>query len=257
MTPYPFTLKKIMKYPIEAIVATHEANTLGMPHHHTWYQLQYAVKGTMNIIAGNQSFLIPPQRAVWLPKYVTHQVNNLSTVAYRSLHISDELGKKIGNKVKVIEVSQFLKELIIRGCNAWQSRYASTHVDNAMATLIIDEIQHAAESPLHLPWPTDPRLRKICQILQNNPADNRTLPELATLSGASVRTINRIFIKECQLCFSDWRQKLRVLIGLERLQTHASITQVALDLGYSSSSAFINVFKKHLHVSPKHYLKQS
>ncbi|WP_298773652.1 helix-turn-helix transcriptional regulator [uncultured Shewanella sp.] len=255
MTPSPFKLKKKMQHPMEGILASHKANTIGTPHHHTWCQLQYAIKGTMNIIAGNQSFVIPPQRAVWLPKYVTHQVNNLSKVAYRSLHISDDLGEEIGNKVKVIEVSEFLKELIIRGCNAWQSTYTPTHVDNAMMTLIIEEIRHATESPLYLPWPSDPRLKRICQILQNNPADNRTLPELAQLSGASVRTLNRIFIKECQLGFSDWRQKLRVLTGLERLQTNASITQIALDLGYSSSSTFIQVFKKHLHASPKSYLK--
>ncbi|WP_299004021.1 helix-turn-helix transcriptional regulator [uncultured Shewanella sp.] len=255
MTPYPFKLKKVMQHPMEGIVATHEANTIGTPHHHTWCQLQYAVKGTMNIIADNQSFVIPPQRAVWLPKYITHQVNNLSTVDYRSLHISDELGEEIGNKIKVIEVSDFLKELILRGCNAWQQPYHTDHIDRAMMTLIIEEIKHATESPLHLPWPSDPRLKTICQILQKNPADNRTLPELAALSGASVRTLNRIFIKECQLGFSDWRQKLRVLIGLERLQTNTSITQVALDLGYSSSSSFIQVFKKHLHASPKSYLK--
>ncbi|MCL1125882.1 AraC family transcriptional regulator [Shewanella surugensis] len=252
----PFVLKKFMHHPIEGIQASHKANTIGTPHQHTWCQLQYAIKGTMNIIASDQSFVIPPQRAVWLPKHVEHQVNNLSEVDYRSLHISDELGQQLGNKVKVIEVSDFLRELIIRGCEAWQAQYPLNDINKAMMTLLIAEIQQAPVSPLHLPWPKDPRLKKICQILQHNPADNRTLPELAQLSGASVRTLNRLFINECQLGFSDWRQKLRVLIGLERLQTNTSITQVALELGYSSSSVFINVFKKHLHASPKSYLKR-
>ncbi|MCL9782123.1 helix-turn-helix transcriptional regulator [Vibrio sp. S4M6] len=250
-----FIEKEQLFRPVEAISEEKLPNTVGIEHSHQWGQLQYATEGVLNVKAGNHSFVIPPQRAVWIPSGVVHQVNNTAPVSYRSLHIDNVLGQRIGEDVKVIQVSSFLRELIQRGCNAWQGKYPISELDTALMTLLIEEIYQAPVSPLHLPWPTDPRLQTVCQILHNNPGDNRNLVALAQSSGASVRTLNRLFIKECQLSFTAWRQKLRILTALELLQHKRSITDVALELGYESSSAFITVFKKHLHSSPKAYIR--
>ena len=250
-----FVEKEQLFRPIEAITDEKVANSVGVAHSHKWCQLQYATKGVINVKAGNYSFIIPPQRAVWIPTGVVHQVNNIAPASYRSFHIDSQLGDRIGSDVKVIQVSPFLRELIHRGCDAWQGKYHTNEINSALMTLLVEEIYQAPISPLHLPWPTDARLKKVCEILQSNPADQRKLSEFAQYAGASVRTLNRLFTKECQLSFTEWRQKLRILTALELLQNNQSITDIALELGYESSSAFITVFKKHLNSSPKAYMK--
>ncbi|MGF1740918.1 helix-turn-helix transcriptional regulator [Vibrio profundum] len=247
--------KEKMYRPIESIAEEKPGEGVGFIHSHKWCQLQYATKGIMHINAGNHSYIIPPQRAVWIPTNVEHQVNHFAPVSYRSLHIDETLGGRLGNQVKVIQVSPFLRELVLRGCEAWQGKYPMTDVNSALMTLLIEELTQAPVSPLHLPWPADSRLKSVCSVLQDNPADNRTLAELAHNSGASVRTLNRLFVKECEMSFSTWRQKLRVLGALELLQKQRPITEIALELGYESSSAFITVFKKHLNASPKSYMR--
>lgn len=250
------SLKEKMFRPIEAISEEKPVNgSIGILHSHKWCQLQYATKGILHIKAGNHSFMIPPQRAVWLPSHVKHQVTNFAPTSYRSFHIDESLGHKMGDQVKVIQVSPFLRELILRGCDLWKGKYPDSELSSALMTLLMEEIAQAPVSPLHLPWPTDPRLKNVCTALQDNPADSRTLTELAKSSGASVRTLNRLFVKECEMNFSVWRQKLRVLEALEMLQENRPITDIALELGYESSSAFITVFKKHLHSSPKSYMR--
>ncbi|CAH0540945.1 AraC family transcriptional regulator [Vibrio marisflavi] len=250
-----FVEKEQLFRPIEAITDERQANSVGVAHSHEWCQLQYATHGVINVKAGNYSFIIPPQRAVWIPTGVVHQVNNTAPASYRSFHIESKLGDKIGSDVKVIQVSPFLRELIHRGCDAWQGKYHMSDINSALMTLLIEEIHQAPISPLHLSWPTDPRLKRVCELLHDNPGDNRNLSELAQYSGASVRTLNRLFAKECQLNFTEWRQKLRILTALELLQNNRSITDIALELGYESSSAFITVFKKHLNSSPKAYIR--
>jgi AraC-like DNA-binding protein len=41
--------------------------------------------------------------------------------------------------------------------------------------------------------------------------------------------------------------------SIERLSRGATVTQVALDLGYNSTSSFVYMFRSNLGVSPGHY----
>ena len=68
--------------------------------------------------------------------------------------------------------------------------------------------------------------------------------------GASERTLARLFLKETGVGFRQWRQRLRMLTAIERLAAGQDVTAVALDLGYSSSSAFIAMFKRELGETP-------
>jgi AraC-like DNA-binding protein len=56
------------------------------------------------------------------------------------------------------------------------------------------------------------------------------------------------------MSFNAWRQQACLLAALTRLSNGASITEVALDLGYRSSSAFTAVFRRILGAPPSRYL---
>lgn len=47
------------------------------PHHHAWGQFTYAIEGAMRVNANHSSWIVPAQRAVWIPPGVVHGVTTL------------------------------------------------------------------------------------------------------------------------------------------------------------------------------------
>ena len=68
------------------------------------------------------------------------------------------------------------------------------------------------------------------------------------------RTFTRTFRKETGMSFATWRQTVRLMEALSRLATGDPVTTVALDVGYSSPSAFTAMFRRAFGVPPTHYL---
>jgi AraC-like DNA-binding protein len=89
--------------------------------------------------------------------------------------------------------------------------------------------------------------------LLEQPGDPRTLDEWAPSTNASPRTLARLFVAETGLTFGAWRQQARVLEAMGRLGGGQAVTDVALDLGYDSVSAFSAMFRRAAGVSPSAY----
>src|SRR5258708_32833777 len=104
--------------------------------------------------------------------------------------------------------------------------------------------------------PRDTRLRRLCQALLAARGDSRPLDEWAGTANASARTLARLFQSETGLTFGAWRQQARVLDAMGRLANGAPVTQVALDLGYESVSAFSAMFRRAAGASPSAFRHQ-
>jgi len=110
-----------------------------------------------------------------------------------------------------------------------------------------------SDVPLQLPMPRDPRGRKLAAMLRQQPNDDRSVAALSEVSGASRRTMERIFITEAKMTVGEWRRRLRLLHGVRLLAGGESVTNSALDAGYASTSAFIAAFKKTFGTTPSRY----
>jgi AraC-like DNA-binding protein len=106
---------------------------------------------------------------------------------------------------------------------------------------------------LQLPMPHDPKLRGLCQALLDQPGDARPLEAWARTINTSARTLARRFQSETGLSFGAWRQQARVLEAMGRLGGGEPVTQVALDLGYESVSAFSAMFHRATGASPSRF----
>jgi AraC-like DNA-binding protein len=67
------------------------------------------------------------------------------------------------------------------------------------------------------------------------------------------RTLTRRFRQETGVSLVAWRQHVRLLESLSRLSMGQPVTNVALDVGYESLSAFTTVFQKTFGVPPSRY----
>jgi AraC-like DNA-binding protein len=222
-------------------------------HSHRRAQLVYAYRGTMTVRTADASYMVPPQRAVWMPGYVEHGIEARSAFSMRSLYFDPEQVSGMPETVRVIQVSPLLRELIAAVVIAGND-YAPDSAVARLFAVIVDQIRVLpAALSLTLPLPSDPRLLRVTQALIDNPADPRDLAQWAREVGASPRTLNRLFPAQTGMTFRDWRQQRRMLRALELLAGGVRVTDVAFELGYESGSAFIAMFRRSLGTTPKRY----
>jgi AraC-like DNA-binding protein/quercetin dioxygenase-like cupin family protein len=223
------------------------------PHRHRRAQLVHASAGVMTVTTGRGTFVVPPERGVWMPAGVEHRVDARTAVAMRTLYVDPLRARGVPADVRVVTVTPLLRELILAAV-AGGNDYGEDDPRARIAAVILDRLRDLPPAPLALPVPSDARLRAVAGALEREPADRRTLAEWARDSGSSERTLARLFRAETGMSFGAWRQQLRLMRALEMLAAGRSVTTVALDLGYESTSAFSAMFRRALGASPRAYL---
>lgn len=221
-------------------------------HWHVRAQLVYALAGVMTVVTEQGMWVVPPQRAVWIPAGMVHAVQTRGPLAMRSVYIQRDAAAWLPTTCCVVNVPPLLRELIVRA-GALPPRYARGGQEERIMLLILDEIRQLPVAPLHLPEPADGRLRSITTALRTDPTDDRTLDTWARAVGASTRTLARLFLAETGMTFRQWQRQARLLAGLVRLAAGQPVTVVALEVGYESPSAFIAMFKRALGTTPGQY----
>ena len=241
-----------MTRPVVGYAADYASGHFIPRHRHADGQVIFATTGVMTVTTVAGRWVVPPERAVWVPPNVTHAIRMTGAVAMRTLYLDDHGRASLPDTCAVLQVSPLLRELIVRVV-AFAGPYAKDGREARIVGVLLDEVAAARTAPLHLPMPRDPRLRVITDQLTADPADRRSLAEWARSAGASARTLARLFQGETGLSFAHWRQQARLLRALERLAAGDPVTTVALDLGYDSPSAFITMFRSRLGATPGRY----
>jgi len=215
-------------------------------------QLIYATSGVMTVTTPHGSWVLPPQRAVWVPPGTDHESRMHGDVAMRTLYIRAGVARKMPAHCCVVNVSPLLRELILAAV-AMPLLYDERGRDGRVMKLILDDLAASRELPLHLPQPADRRLASICAAILRKPEDGSTLEDWSRRVGASARHLARLFQQQTGLSFGMWRKQARLMEGLRRLAAGEAVTVVALELGYASTSAFSAMFRKAFGVPPSRY----
>ena len=221
-------------------------------HRHRRAQLVYAASGVMTVTTREGTWVVPPQRAVWVPGATHHAIHMSGRVAMRTLYLEPDARDGLPRVCCVVGVSPLLRELILRVV-ALPQPHPLGGAEERLVAVALDEIATTPVAPLHLPTPADERLVRVAQALRAAPDSDRTLADWARVAGASVRTLERLFLRDTGMSFGAWRRQLRLLRALERLAGGESVTAVSLALGYDSPSAFIAMFRRQLGTTPGDY----
>ncbi|MGN6285285.1 MAG: AraC family transcriptional regulator [Afipia sp.] len=219
------------------------------PHHHVRDQLVYAVTGVMRVRTDHEAWIVPTDRAVYLPARTTHSISIRGQVEMRTLYIAPHAHDALPSAPTVIEVSPLLRELVLAMVEE-PVIYDEQGRGGAMAFLIFGEIVRARRLSLMIPMPRDARLARLCNALLADPASVRTLDGWSDIAGASPRTLARLFEAELGLSFAAWRQRVRFHNALEAIIAGEPIARVAQRNGYRSSSAFAAAFRKAMGQAP-------
>jgi len=218
-------------------------------HNHIEDQLLFASEGVMTVETSEGTWVVPPLRAVWIPAETEHGVAMSGRVSMRTLYLLPGLCRTLPRRCQVINICALLRELILHAC-ARAKLHRRKAAERHVIELILDQLRLVESVPVQLPHPRDSRARKLADMLRANPRESRALEALSMECGASKRTMQRLFAEESGMSFSRWRQRARLIHAMQSLAAGQSVTNAALDAGYSTTSAFISMFRKQLGTTP-------
>lgn len=210
-------------------------------HRHDDHQIVYAGRGALTVTTGAGSWVAPGTRAIWIPAGTVHAHRAHGELDLHLVGLPATENPLALTTPTVLAVGPLLRELIV----AHTRTPDDAGPERArLRAVLLDQLRASPQQPLHLPTPTPPLLRTVCDILRADPADSRTLAALGREAGASDRTLSRLFRRDLGMTFPQWRTQLRLHHALVLLAENTPVNAVAHQCGWSSASAFIDVFRR-------------
>ncbi len=226
-------------------------------HHHPEGQMYIPAQGVILVEAGGNRQVLPPGRLGWIPPLMTHAAsahgNTLKPgLAGYTIHLAPSLCDGFPAESLALRMSP-LAESLLQRMVAWPHGTPPDAAALRVMNVFLDEMRAAEPDPLHLTMPRHPRLLAMAATIAENPADETDLDAWADQLGWSRRSLTRHFRSETGMSMVEWRQIARLQKGMALLTGGASVTTVALSLGYDSVSSFIALFRRLLGTTPAHF----
>ncbi|WP_145559758.1 AraC family transcriptional regulator [Yersinia bercovieri] len=230
----------------------YHANTEFLPHTHTYGQLICVKSGVLAMSIGGQRFLAPPEFSVWVPAGVEHSSFNRKLLHFRAIDIALDLCDGLPDSACLMNISPIVSA-IMEDCFSRGLLMPESEQDRRLAHVFIDQLRVSPVQRTYLPTSQDKLLSPILAALERCPADNTSLALWARRVYTTERTLSRRCQQELGMAFSEWRQRLRFLHAISLLEQGKTVQNVALDVGYSSASAFIAMFQQVAGTTPERF----
>lgn len=236
-------------------------------HRHAEHQIHYAGRGVLTVTTDAGTWVAPGNRALWVPAGTVHAHRAHGALDLHTIGLPASENPLGLGAPAALTVSPLLRELILAytrerpppaldggsGCGSGEDELPAP--TRRLRAVLLDQLRASPLQPVHLPMPADPRLAAVCGLLRRDPADDRTLAAFGAHAGAGARTLSRLFRDELGMTFPQWRTQLRLYHALVLLSEGSSVTTVAHRCGWSSPSAFIDVFRRAFGHTPGAHLR--
>ncbi len=255
--------------PVRAKLRWLAADTQVMPHSHPWAQVAISTTGVIRLTVNHGTYIVPPSRALWIPPGVEHAVTMVEDADLRTLYFHQPRGQcgpgvphgqeGAWRQCRVLEVSDLLRALVREMPTAPDDGPALTAAElrreQHLSALVREELARAAAVKLGVDLPQDKRLRHLCEAVLADPTRHDTLADWAHDTGASPRTVARLFRSELGSTFTQWRQQVILAKAVSLAAGRMPMGQIAAELGYSAS-AFSAMVRKSVGQPPGRFLGQ-
>ncbi len=267
LTPHLYPPRQ--QRPVRAKLQHLSTDTRVVPHRHPWAQLALSATGVVRLTVADGTYIVPPWRALWIPPGTEHALTVVEDAELLTLYLHQPHGR-FGPQVpraldaawrqcRVLEVSSLLRalafELDVRPDGMSPPMSAGERQrDKRLSALLFDELRRARPVPLGVDLPRDRRLRALCEAVLNDPTRHATLQGWAGDSGASTRTVARLFRSELGSTFVQWRQQVLLAKAVAMAGRKLPMSRIAAELGYASASAFSAMVRRSVGAPPSRFL---
>lgn len=265
LTPHLFV--PTPERPVRAKLRVLRRDTQVLPHRHEWAQLALSTTGTVHLRVPHATFVVPPGRALWIPPQIEHAVTMVETAELRTLYIYQAPGQcgpamdstthTLWQRCRVLDVSELMRALAFDLSTTPDDKDAPTAAqlvrERHVSALLLDEMRHATQLHLRVDMPRDKRLAYLCNAVLQDPVAHDSLQAFAHNSGASLRTVARLFRQELGCTYLQWRQQVILAKAVQLGAAGLPMGQIAAELGYTPS-AFSAMVHRAVGVSPARFL---
>jgi AraC-like DNA-binding protein len=233
-------------------------------HQHSEHEFFFPLQGEIQIRVGEKNLKAGAGKIIYLPPDTTHsfksdsasQGERLILILEPSLWKKNDGGKF---EASIISASQLCKEIVFQLLIYPKTKASTALIQTLIQTLaeMLDAKNDGSDGePSHLSGRTnDDRIKKALSYIEENFSANPSMDNIAKQSGLSVRNLNRLFLKETGMSPKQAITLYRIDQAKKILRTgKKSVTDTALDVGYSSVSQFIATFRKHTGQIPSTFL---
>ena len=252
--------------PVRAKCRWLEADTQVKPHRHPWGQLAISTTGTIRLTVAQGTYIVPPSRALWVPPGIEHAVTMVESADLRTLYFfqthgrcgpdADEQQQAKWRQCRVLNASDLLRAVVRELPTLPDDSLQLSDQDRArehhLSELLLDEMRRASVVQLGVRLPQDKRLRLLCEDVLADPTRFETLEDWAQDTGASPRTVARLFRQELECSFTQWRQQVVLAHAVSLAARNWPIQRIAAELDYSPS-AFSAMVRRTVGMPPAQF----
>ena len=212
-------------------------------------------RGVVRLEVDGTSWSLPPARAALIRAGVAIDVTVPQPVTTCSVLFSPTFVPLPPSDLAVVDLSPLARALLAE-CAQWGDDAPLGEYALAMFQALAAATWSLAEhpSPVHMPSGRSAVVRHALALTAERLADNPRFVDIASAVGLAPRSLARRFEQELGMTWRAALRRLRVLRAIEQLAgTERSVTEVAMDVGYSSLSAFQTVFRDLIGQTPSEY----
>jgi AraC-like DNA-binding protein/mannose-6-phosphate isomerase-like protein (cupin superfamily) len=225
-------------------------------HAHGKHQLLYAASGALHLEVEGAQWLLPPQRAAWIPASLRHRVRANGPVALRTVYLAPGGSAPAAVAPGVFAVSPLAREMILYAMRWGPARRAHDRLAgaffDALGALLGEWLDDAR--PYYLPAARSPELARAMRLVLDRAHEPLTAAGVARAAGLSTRTLSRRFADEAQTTWRRFLNDARMLKAMDLLaRPGARVTDTAYAVGFESLGAFSRAFERFAGESPRAY----
>ncbi|GAA0533885.1 AraC-like DNA-binding protein [Rhizomicrobium palustre] len=222
-------------------------------HSHEYDQLLYSVHGMVHLETSDANYALPAARAAWIPAGLPHRTQ-LTDAEGISLYLAPSSSSPTEGRLRFLIVDTLLREMILHA-RRWQPGSAK---DDAVAqsyfstlSLICAE-RLTEEEPLRLPRVHDAAISRAMEYAIANLAQAQAT-QAAAAAHLSERSLRRRFSEVTGMSWQNWLTQAKILTAMRLLAEGERVTETALQVGFSSLSAFAQAFARITGETPSAY----
>ncbi|MCU0634116.1 MAG: AraC family transcriptional regulator [Gemmatimonadaceae bacterium] len=239
---------------VRATAVGFSAATGWRPAPSAWGQLLWVRGGALTVDDPSGTWVVPPDRALWLPARHGHRLQGSGRLVLCALHLNARAAAPCPRHAALVArtplFAAICDEIAHRG--GLDTRRV---VDRRLLAVWHDAFTPIARDALAPPVPTDARALRAAELLRAHATATLSLAAIARRSGASERTLARLFRRETGYGVGAWRRRAALARAAALLANGRSVTDVALEVGYDSTSAFVTAFRRAAGVTPGRYAR--
>ncbi|GAB3599010.1 helix-turn-helix domain-containing protein [Microbacterium tumbae] len=216
--------------------------------------LLWQARGASTCILDGTTRRLLAGHGLWIPAGTVHAIDVDADSVVLPLHLDPRL-QPVGVLAEPtwVAVDGELRTVILA---LLQMQNSIIRPDVDLERRLIRMLRDRTVPPTGLPMPSTDYARAIAERLRDEPADGRSIAELAAEHHVSPRTVERVFIAETGMSPQHWRGRRRMEIAAAMLSGRKALGSVAPAVGYRSPSAFRRAFKRQYGIVPSEYARR-